>query len=175
MKKVIFTMVIALLVAAVPATIEAKKKKTTRKTVQQEKYDYLSALERKVVGKHLLTMQWISWESYGSVDIKKEADGTLSCRGEQLARKCTKGVEQGNIDNDDYVKLDGTIEIVDKDHLVFTGEIRTKVYHINNGQEVLRSGTYNFVTKENRKYWRMQELDNPADNCADYVDIYFKR
>lgn len=175
MKKVIFTMVIALLVAAVPATIEAKKKKITRKTVQQEKYDYLSALERKVVGKHLLTMQWISWESYGSVEIKKQADGSLSCRGEQLARKCPKGTEQGNIDNDDYVKLDGVIDIVDKDHLIFTGEIRTKVYHINNGQEVLRKGTFNFVTKENRHYWRMQEMKNPIDECVDYIDIYFKR
>ena len=107
--------------------------------------------------------------------MKKEADGTLSCRGEQLARKCPKGTEQGNIDNDDYVKLDGTIEIVDKDHLIFNGEIRTKVYHINNGQEVLRQGTFNFVTKENRHYWRMQEQLNPADECTDYIDIYYSK
>lgn len=174
MKRIILALMAIALMASAPMAMDAKKK-TTRKRAKTENLTGLTALERKIVGKHMLTLQWISWESYGSVDIKKEADGTLSCRGEQLARKCTKGVEQGNIDNDDYVKLVGTIEIVDKDHLVFTGEIRTKVYHINNGQEVLRSGTYNFVTKENRKYWRMQELDNPADNCADYVDIYFKR
>ncbi len=173
MKRFIFGTLIALLVASVPFTMEAKKK-TTRKKAKTEKMAGLTALERKVVGKHLLTLQWISWESYGSVEIKKEADGTLSCRGEQLARKCTRGIEQGNIDNDDYVKLDGTIEIVDADHLVFTGDIREKVYHINNGNEVLRSGTYNFVTKDNRKYWRMQEMENPADSCVDYIDIYFK-
>ena len=168
-------MLIALLVAAVPTSMEAKKKKTTRKNAKTENTTGFNALERKVVGKHLLTLQWISWESYGSVEIKKEADGTLSCHGEQLARKCPKGTEQGNIDNDDYVKLDGTIEIVDKDHLIFTGEIRTKVYHINHGQEVLREGTFNFVTKENRHYWRMQEMINPIDECVDYIDIYFKK
>ncbi len=174
MKRIILALIAIALVASVPFTMEAKKK-TTRKKAKTENLSGLTALERKVVGKHMLSLQWISWESFGSVEIKKEADGTFSCRGEQLARKCTKDVEQGNIDNDDYVKLDGTIEIVDADHLVFTGEIRTKVYHINNGQEVLRSGTFNFVTKEKRKYWRMQEISNPADNCADYIDIYFKR
>ena len=106
-----------------------------------------------------------------------KTDGT---RDTTLLDKKAKSVYSGfygkeNPVDDDYVKLDGTIEIVDADHLVFTGEIRTKVYHINNGQEVLRSGTYNFVTKEKRKYWRMQEISNPADNCADYIDIYFKR
>lgn len=174
MKKLIFTILITLLVTAVPTTIEAKKKKTSRKAVQEAKYETLSALERKIVGKHMLTLQWISWESYGTVVIKKEADGTLSCRGEQRARNCRKGVEQGNIDNDDYVMLNGTIDIIDANHLIFNGEIREKVYHINNGEEVLRSGTYNFVTKEKRKYWRMQEIENPIDNCADYIDIYFK-
>lgn len=174
MKRIILALIAIALIASVPFTMEAKKK-TTRKKAKTENLSGLTALERKVVGKHMLSLQWISWESFGSVEIKKEADGTFSCRGEQLARKCTKDVEQGNIDNDDYVKLDGTIEIVDADHLVFTGEIRTKVYHINNGQEVLRSGKFNFVTKEKRKYWRMQEISNPADNCADYIDIYFKR
>jgi hypothetical protein len=25
-----------------------------------------------------------------------------------------------------------------------------------------------------RKYWRMQQFDNPCDEAADYVDIYFR-
>ena len=173
MKKIIFTMLIALFVAAVPATMDAKtKKKTTIKhRTEQDARNF--SLERKVVGKHMLSLQWISWKYFGTVTIKKEADGTLSCKGEQLARKC-KDAEQGNIDNDDYVKLDGKIEIVDKNHLNFTGEIRTKIYHINNGQEVLREGTFNFEATGNRKFWRMFPVLNPADECADYIDIYFK-
>ena len=36
-------------------------------------------------------------------------------------------------------------------------------------------GTFNFVATGNRKYWRMQEMENPVDECVDYIDIYFKR
>ena len=173
MRKIIFTMLIAILVASVPSTIEAKtKKKTTMKHRTEQDARRVSA-ERKVVGKHMLSLQWISWNYFGSVEIKKEADGTLSCKGEQLARNC-KDAEQGNINNGDYVKLDGTIEIVDAKHLIFTGVIRTKIYHINNGQEVVREGSYNFEAKDNRRYWRMYPVENPVDECADYIDIYFK-
>lgn len=31
----------------------------------------------------------------------------------------------------------------------------------------------NFTVAGQRRYWRMQEMNNPADNCCDYVDIYF--
>ena len=172
MKRLVFGLLLASLLLAFPGNIDAKKK-TTRKKAQTENTAGLTALERKVVGKHLLTLQWISWKNYGSVTIKKEADGTLSCKGEQLAVNC-RDSEQECKDNGDYVKLDGTIEIVDKDHLVFTGQIREKIFHINKGQEVLRDGTFNFVTKENRHYWRMQEMTNPADECVDYIDIFFK-
>ncbi|MBR5030548.1 MAG: hypothetical protein IKT03_05005 [Muribaculaceae bacterium] len=161
-------------VVAMPGTIEAKKKKTTHKTLQEQKYDHLSALERKIVGKHMLSLQWISWESFGEVTIKKEADGSISCRGEQLARKCRRGIEQGNIDNDDYVKLNGVIDIIDAKHFLFIGEIREKVYHLNNGEEVVRKGTFNFEATGNRKFWRMQEMTHPTDECVDYIDIYFK-
>ena len=174
MKRFIFGILIALMLASVPCSVQAKKK-VTRKTAQTEKYAYLSELERKYVGKHMLSLQWISWESFGSVEIKKEADGSLSCRGEQLARNCRKGVEQENIDNDDYIKLNGVIDIIDANHFIFVGEIREKVYHINNGQEVLREGSFNFESKDNRKYWRMYPVTNPVDECADYIDIYFKR
>lgn len=173
MRKIIFTMLIALLVAAVPATIDAKTRKKTPSRHRNEQDARRLSGERRVIGKHMLSLQWISWEYYGSVTIKKEADGTLTCKGEQLARKC-KDAEEGCKANDDYVKLDGTIEIVDRNHLTFTGEIRTKIYHINNGQEVLREGTFHFEATGNRKYWRLQEMTNPADECVDYIDIYFK-
>ena len=174
MKRLIFGLLLAKMLFASPGNIDAKKKKTTRKKAQTENTVGLTTLERKVVGKHLLTLQWISWEYYGSVTIKKEADGTLSCKGEQLAVNC-KDAEEGCKANGDYVKLDGTIEILDKEHLIFTGQIRQKIYHINNGQEVLRDGTFNFVTKGNRHYWRMQEMTNPTDECVDYIDIYFNK
>ncbi len=171
MKRIIFGLFIAIMLLATTCTIDAKRR-PARKRAQTENTGS-NALERKVIGRHMLSLQWISWKYFGSVTIKKEADGTFSCKGEQLAVNC-KDAEDGCKTNGDYVKLDGTIEIVDENHLVFTGDIRTKIYHINNGQEVLRHGSFNFEVTGNRKYWRMQEMTNPADECVDYIDIYFK-
>ena len=176
MKRLILGLLLITIIAAFSCTMQAKKK-VNRKKATTENLAGLTPLERKIVGKHLLTLQWISWKGYGSVVIKKEADGTLSCRGGQVARDCYKAgdVDDECYNNGDYIKLDGTIEIIDETHLVFTGDIRQKIYHMNNGEEILRQGTYNFVQKENRHYWRMQEMTNPVDECVDYIDIYFKR
>jgi len=173
MKRIIFSLLLITLVATTPFSMEAKKK-VTQKKAKTEKFKGLSALERKVVGKHMLSIQWISWNYFGSVTIKKEADGTLSCHGEQLARNCKDADKECKV-NDDYVKLDGTIQIVDETHLIFTGDIREKIYHINNGEEVLRQGTFDFISQGKRKYWRLQDMLNPSGDGTDYIDIYFKR
>lgn len=123
----------------------------------------LSALEKKVVGKHMLSLQWISWDYFGSCNITKEG-GRLRCVGQQLSRE----------NEGDYLKIDGYITIVDELNLEFTGTIRTKIYHLNGGEEWLREGTYHFKSTQGRRYWRMQEMDGP-DGVTDYVDIYMKR
>lgn len=173
MKQLFWGLFITAIIFATAGSIEAKKK-ANKKKAKIEKTAGTTDLESKVVGKHMLSLQWISWKYFGSVTITKEADGTFTCKGEQLARNC-KDADDDCITNDDYVKLDGKIQIVDEKHLVFTGQIRTKIYHINKGQELLREGTFNFEATGNRKFWRMQEMDNPADGCIDYIDIYFKR
>ncbi len=122
----------------------------------------LTALERKVVGRHMLSLQWISWEDFGVCTITKEGDGRLRCVGEQLSKE-----HPG-----DYLKLDGYVEIMDEKNLMFEGDIAIKVYHLNNGEEYVRTGRYNFKSTQNRKYWRAQDLE-VIDAC-DYVDIYFK-
>lgn len=120
-------------------------------------------LEKQVIGKHMLSLQWISWEKFGTCDITKEATGRLRCVGAQYSDE-----------NDDYLKLDGYIEIVSAKHLRFTGTIKTKVYHLNNGEEYVREGTFDFKSTQGRRYWREQEMKGP-DGVTDYVDIYFKR
>ncbi len=123
-----------------------------------------TAMDKKLVGKHMLSLQWISWDYFGSVNITKEGNNYYRCVGEQQSRE-HKG---------DYVKLDGYITAVDDLNLEFTGTIKTKVYHLNGGEEFLREGTYHFKSTQGRKYWRMQEMDGP-DGVVDYVDIYMKR
>jgi SpoVK/Ycf46/Vps4 family AAA+-type ATPase len=75
--------------------------------------------------------------------------------------------------NSDYLEIDGTLTVISPLHLRFEGEITTCVYHINDGKPVKRKGTYNFTVAGQRRYWRMQETNNPKDGCCDYVDIYF--
>ena len=57
--------------------------------------------------------------------------------------------------------------------LYVTGEIITRVHHINEGMPCERSGTFEFHAKGQRQYWRMQQIDNPCDRVADYIDVYF--
>ncbi|MCF0202561.1 MAG: hypothetical protein HUK08_04275 [Bacteroidaceae bacterium] len=125
----------------------------------------LTPFEKKLVGKHMLSLQWISWDYFGSCQITKEGDNNYRCVGEQLSRE-----NQG-----DFVRIDGYLSVESEKHLVFNGKIVMKIYHINGGNECVREGTFNFVATGKRKYWRMQEMDNPCDQACDYVDIYFKR
>ena len=138
---------------------------STGAMAQTKKKAAVATPESKILGRHPLSLQWISWDYYGSCNITKEKDGTLKCVGEQLSKEAPG----------DYVRLDGTVEIVDKDHLKFTGTIAIRVNYNNNGQECLREGTFDFVTKPGRKYWRLQQQDNPCEGIVDYVDIYYKK
>lgn len=117
---------------------------------------------KNILGKHMCSLQWISWKDFGSVTISQDSDGTVHVKGGQKSKT-----------NSDYLDIDGTLTVINPLHLKFFGEIITCVDHINNGKPVKRKGTYNFTVAGQRKYWRMQEMTNPDDGCCDYVDIYF--
>lgn len=148
-----------MLVMASGFQVEAAAKKTKKKAKAK-----VESVEQKVLGKHMCSLQWISWDYFGSVNITKQADGTLRCVGGQQSRE-----------NDDYLKIDGSITIESADCLIFNGVIETKIYHINGGEPVIREGEQQFLRTGNRRYWRMQAMDNPADHCVDYVDIYMRK
>ena len=117
---------------------------------------------KNILGKHMCSLQWISWKDFGTVTISQDSDKTIHVKGGQKSKT-----------NSDYLEIDGTLTVVNPLHLQFTGEIITCVDHINNGTPVKRKGTYNFTVAGQRRYWRMQEMTNPDDPCCDYVDIYF--
>ena len=135
---------------------------TKRNTSSRAKTTKVSQVERKVLGKHMLALQWISWEDFGTCTITKNNRGQLICKGEQRSKK-----------DGDYLKIDGTITIVNAKHLRFTGTISSLVSYLNNGREFKRKGTFNFVASGKRKYWRLQEMNRANDECVDYVDIFF--
>lgn len=115
----------------------------------------------KLIGKHRLSLQWISWDYFGEVEISKDADGDLYCKGEQLSRE-----------NTDYLKIEGILGALSEKELIFTGTIRIKIYHLNGGKEYVKTGTHVFKATKNRMFWRMQDMTGP-DGELDYVDIFF--
>ncbi len=118
--------------------------------------------KQMLLGKHRLSLQWISWDFFGVATVTNK-NGVLYLRGEQKQRG-----------GKDYLKVDGTITSIDKNEFAFNGIILMRVSHINNGEPCKREGKMTFAVKGKRKYWRLQEMDNPCDEATDYVDIYFR-
>ncbi len=112
---------------------------------------------RDLSGKHSLTLQWISWDKPGTVNFRKTGDGKYSISGIQKKGK-------------DYVKIEGQIIQISNEELNFEGTIETFVG--NNGGKCLRTGPQLFLVTQNRKYWRLQSMEE-CFGLTDYIDIYF--
>ena len=133
---------------------------------------FASAQERTIVndkaaagmllGRHKLSLQWISWDYFGTASVTNKG-GVYSIKGEQKGRG-----------NGDYVRIEGTIVSIDPKQFVFQGSIITRISHINGGEPCTRQGDLTFRITGKRKYWRLMEMDNPCDTATDYVDIYFR-
>jgi hypothetical protein len=143
-------------VIAAPAAAQ-RAEKAPAKTVVND-----AAARMKLLGVHRFSLQWISWDYFGRAAVT-EKNGTLFIKGEQRGRS-----------NDDYVTMDGRITRVDAKEFTFEGDVITRVSHINKGEPCKRSGEMIFRITGNRRYWRLQQMDNPCDEAADYVDIYFR-
>ncbi len=129
---------------------------------EQHKYPKQYAPIHPRIGKHFFSLQWISWEKFGSVNIKKINANKYSIKGSQKD-------EKGN-----YVHIDGVFIPVAKGQMKFIGEIVTKVSYNNNGEPCIKNGTYIFICKPGRKYWRLQEMENcEGGRLVDYVDVFF--
>jgi len=118
------------------------------------------AVEKKLLGKHMFSLQWISWEEFGTATIFKDAEGALFIDAYQAL-------------NGDAVALTGRVIAIDAKTFIVDGELWTQVSHINGGNVCPRSGNFTFKATGNRKYWRLQEMENPCDGVTDYVDVFF--
>lgn len=121
-----------------------------------------AAAARMLLGRHKLSLQWVSWDYFGTANVTRRG-GVYSVKGEQKGRG-----------NTDFVKIDGTIKSIGAKEFVFDGTIVTQVSHINGGEPCRREGEFTFKITGRRKYWRLQQMDNPCDPVTDYVDIYFR-
>jgi len=118
--------------------------------------------KQMLLGKHRFSLQWISWDYFGSA-LVTETNGTLSITGEQRGRG-----------NTDYVKMDGVITRVDGKEFGFKGTIIIQVSTNNKGAVCKREGEMTFHITNNRRYWRLKEMDSPCEEIVDYVDIFFR-
>jgi hypothetical protein len=117
-----------------------------------------------LLGKHKMSLQWIGWDYFGTAAVTNSR-GVYRIKGEQKGR----GAENGS-----YVRIDGFIRSISAREFVFDGTIETRVSHLNGGEPCKREGEMTFAITGKRKYWRLQQMQNPCDAVTDYVDIYFR-
>lgn len=118
---------------------------------------------QQLLGKHAITLQWLgtgTLKDAGHAEVKNEG-GNWHLAGRQETKE-------------GHVSLDGVITAIDKTTFAFQGKIITNVTFINQGKDCLRDGSFTFARKGARKYWRLQQMDNPCDQATDYVDIYLR-
>lgn len=114
-------------------------------------------------GTHYLSLQWISWDELGEAEIEYLGDNKYSIVGEQR-----------NPDNNDYLKINGTLEPISDKKLIFEGVVESQIEHLNQGEPCVKEGIKIFESTKNRKYWRMQDMENCEGGMVlDYVDVYF--
>lgn len=143
--------------AATTRTALARPQTAVPKTVIKD-----ARAKQMLLGAHRFSLQWISWDYFGKA-VVTERGGTLYIKGEQRARS-----------GGDYVHMHGRITEVSAKEFKFEGVVDMKVSHINNGAACKREGELTFAITGNRRYWRMQQMDNPCDGVTDYVDIFFR-
>jgi hypothetical protein len=123
-----------------------------------------AAAKHMLLGKHKLSLQWISWDYFGTATVAQKR-GVFFLKGEQKSR------EKGSAD---FVRINGVIKRIEKKEFVFDGVIEIRVSHNNNGETCKREGEMTFRITGKRKYWRLMQMDNPCDGVTDYVDIFLR-
>jgi hypothetical protein len=119
----------------------------------------------QLLGQHKLQLQWISW-----FEPKKSGDLTVTDRqGLLVIQGAQRDPRTG-----DFVEVDGIVTRVEDRTFDFRGRIVTRVSHINGGEPCLREGDMTFAIKGKRRFWRLQQMDNPCDGVTDYVDIFLR-
>jgi len=129
------------------------------KEPQKTKVNNRKAL-KLLTGKHLFSLQWISWVNFGEAVVTNDA-GLLKLNA----------IQRSTQDNN-YILMQGVITNVDEREFIFDGIIITKINHLNYGLPCERQGVMTFLIPEGKKYWRLQEMQNPCDEVVDYIDIF---
>jgi hypothetical protein len=157
MKKKMYLISISFILVLGPTVLLAQPETQTRTIVNSP------TSAKKLVGKHKLNLQWIgsdNWDEFGNLKVTDQ-QGMMLISGNQA-----KG--------EDYLQINGKIIRIDDKQFTFQGKIVTQVSHMNKGAACERDGEMIFKITENRKYWRLQQMQSPCDIATDYVDIFMR-
>ena len=125
--------------------------------------DYINRL---IIGEHDFTLQWLDNSNTGNrgkIEFTR-SDNKIIAKGYQ---------EERNGDELNFMKFSGNVVVVNQHELRITGELVTRINHINNGEVFYRTGTFIFKAHGKRQYWRLQ--NKREYEVMDYVDIHFKK
>ncbi|MEQ1924315.1 MAG: hypothetical protein ABL952_17585, partial [Pyrinomonadaceae bacterium] len=101
--------------------------------VGQEKTDVNDqAAAKRLLGRHKISLQWISWDYFGAATITNKGS-VYRLKGEQKGRESS-----------DLVSVDGVITQIDVKEFKFKGKVITQVSHINGGKPCERKGEMTF-------------------------------
>lgn len=108
-----------------------------------------------------ISLQWISFDKTGTAKLVKAENNWYAFKGEQIN------------DNNEYLKIDGKISRIDENQIKFTGTIITYIKHNNGGKPCEKTGEQIFLKKNNRAYYRLQNMENcGGGRVVDYIDLY---
>ncbi|HEY3358811.1 MAG TPA: hypothetical protein VGQ83_36520 [Polyangia bacterium] len=158
MRPVVVAALVALTAAAAAADLAPVDKTVVRD----------ARAKQQLVGAHRLSLQWIGWKKLGRARVREE-DGVLRLSGEQFGQSSAGG--RAAIDT---LRVWGSIVEVRAKEFVLRGTITTQVSTIAGGRACTRSGDFTFALRGTRKYWRLQQMQNPCEDVLDYVDLYLR-
>lgn len=116
-----------------------------------------------LLGTHPLSLQWVTFDTTkGAVSIS-DSNGVYKLKGEQRGK------------DNNMLSIDGEVTVINAKDFTFKGKIVTRVSYIANGKECPREGTFLFRISGARQFWRMREQQNPCEDVADYIDIFFAK
>lgn len=105
-----------------------------------------------------VTLQWIDWNTRGSVKVVRGPVWRLTA-------------SQAQAGGPGRLFMDGTVTEIGKDYFTFAGTIRITDTP-DAGRRCEATKTWRFAMTQNRPYYRLREFEW-CDGLTDYVDIHF--
>lgn len=107
-----------------------------------------------------MTLQWITWDRRGDVEVTVDANGVWHLSGSQSAQ-----------DGPGRVTVEGVVTEIGADYFLLDGRV-TITDTPDPDRQCAADKVWRFGVTQGRQYWRLREFEW-CDGLTDYIDIYF--